>query len=500
MLVRRQLRTAFAVRTKGRQPVLRISRPVLVLPRSLATTVALRDWQAELRQLQLEEEQVEQQYPETSQNPPSRQIFVGNLPSKATEEDVYDTFAAFGAIRSVLLIEKPDGSSRGFGYVTFVGKQAARAALSARPQLFQQLLHVDYVDPRPRQIRRPPTSGSSLFLRSLPAAATEADLHEQFRYFGDVASIRITGTSAEVTFIREEDAIAAHEEFAAEPLYIHHRRIVVGYTPPPSTPSPPKASPSAHTVPQPRGNSGNPPSCWIFVSNLPFEAKAPDIREFFTQFGAVRSVSLAENPNGSSRGFGYVMFAEQEAATAAVSSATLNMSQRALLVDYIAPNMHMRTPAEPSAHLLRATCLRAATKSIRPSKQGDFVHLEFMRQEDAVAAYEHFVRAPLYLRGHKIRIDYAAYERPTKHTLTPNRRLYFWDFGEGGDEAALRLLLADVEPAVTAIRFFRDPNTGMNNRAGFIEFKTIDDATQAIERFHGNTTPYGPLNLEYGKM
>ncbi|MFP4071095.1 MAG: RNA recognition motif domain-containing protein [Desulfovibrionales bacterium] len=47
-----------------------------------------------------------------------KNIYVGNLPWSATEEEVREAFAAFGEVESVKLIEdRETGRPRGFGFV-----------------------------------------------------------------------------------------------------------------------------------------------------------------------------------------------------------------------------------------------------------------------------------------------------------------------------------------------------------------------------------------------
>lgn len=55
-------------------------------------------------------------------------IFVGNLPWSATEDQIRDMFSAHGAVDSVRLITDRDtGRSRGFGFVTMDDGDAVNA-------------------------------------------------------------------------------------------------------------------------------------------------------------------------------------------------------------------------------------------------------------------------------------------------------------------------------------------------------------------------------------
>jgi RNA recognition motif-containing protein len=58
-------------------------------------------------------------------------IYVGNLPREATEQDVRETFAEFGEVASVAIImDKFTGQSRGFGFVEMPNREEAQAALA----------------------------------------------------------------------------------------------------------------------------------------------------------------------------------------------------------------------------------------------------------------------------------------------------------------------------------------------------------------------------------
>ncbi|MEK9138676.1 MAG: RNA-binding protein [Bacteroidota bacterium] len=59
-------------------------------------------------------------------------IYVGNLPRQATEDDLRQAFQAFGEITSVNVIkDKFSGESKGFGFVEMAKKSEAEAAMTA---------------------------------------------------------------------------------------------------------------------------------------------------------------------------------------------------------------------------------------------------------------------------------------------------------------------------------------------------------------------------------
>ncbi|MFQ6108496.1 MAG: RNA recognition motif domain-containing protein [Candidatus Aminicenantales bacterium] len=57
-------------------------------------------------------------------------IYVGNLPQEATEEDLRQAFEAFGQVTSVKIItDKFTGNSRGFGFVEMPNSPEAQSAI-----------------------------------------------------------------------------------------------------------------------------------------------------------------------------------------------------------------------------------------------------------------------------------------------------------------------------------------------------------------------------------
>ena len=58
-------------------------------------------------------------------------IYVGNLPREATEEDLRQAFEAFGQVTSIKIItDKFTGDPRGFGFVEMSNSTEAQAAIS----------------------------------------------------------------------------------------------------------------------------------------------------------------------------------------------------------------------------------------------------------------------------------------------------------------------------------------------------------------------------------
>ena len=77
-------------------------------------------------------------------------LYVGNLPSTATQESVQALFSQYGPVESVVLIkDRETGLFKGFGFVEFQSKEDANKALELDGKDFEgQNLKVNVARPK----------------------------------------------------------------------------------------------------------------------------------------------------------------------------------------------------------------------------------------------------------------------------------------------------------------------------------------------------------------
>jgi RNA recognition motif-containing protein len=80
-----------------------------------------------------------------------------------------------------------------------------------------------------------------------------------------------------------------------------------------------------------------------------------------------------------------------------------------------------------------------------------FAHVQFEREEDAIACFEKYAAEPLWILDQSVRVDYAAARKTSRTTNPPTQKLYFYKFT--GDEAALRKILGELEASVQKVHF-----------------------------------------------
>lgn len=84
-------------------------------------------------------------------------IYVGNLPREATEDDLRQAFEAFGKLMAVNIIkDKFSGESKGFGFVEMQKRSEAEAAITAMngKELMGRALIVNEARPKSEGGRR----------------------------------------------------------------------------------------------------------------------------------------------------------------------------------------------------------------------------------------------------------------------------------------------------------------------------------------------------------
>ncbi|KAJ7585153.1 hypothetical protein C8J56DRAFT_788702 [Mycena floridula] len=147
---------------------------------------------------------------------------------------------------------------------------------------------------------------------------------------------------------------------------------------------------------------------------------------------------------------------------------------------YAADEVDVREALEPYGALKRVSVAYDFNKVSR-----GFAHVSFVNAADATAAMEN---EDLVIMGRRPRIDYAPVKPVINHP--PSHKCFFSNFI--GEESELhRALGEELAQKVVSIYFLKDKYTNQPTGSGFVDFKSVDDATTALE--HTN----GTLNLRY---
>jgi RNA recognition motif-containing protein len=109
--------------------------------------------------------------------------------------------------------------------------------------------------------------------------------------------------------------------------------------------------------------------------------------------------------------------------------------------------------------------------------------------KNSVSAVVSAAQEPFHMAGRDLIINYARPKVQNRPSADPCERLYFSGCHEG--EVALREVLKNVEDGIVNIHFLRDGNTGETLPTGFVEFNTVEAATEAINLFDGTDMDSG---------
>jgi RNA recognition motif-containing protein len=134
-----------------------------------------------------------------------RKLFVGQLSSDITKEDLQNYFSKFGTIEDVTIkYDVPGGRARGFAFILFDEKESIQKVLNVQTHLINQC----QIDPKPAH-RRPRLLNfiyviyfthffiavtnpvKKIFIGQLPPDFVEQDLSDYFSQFGIIDTIEL---------------------------------------------------------------------------------------------------------------------------------------------------------------------------------------------------------------------------------------------------------------------------------------------------------------------
>ena len=82
------------------------------------------------------------------------EIYVGNLPWSASDQDLTDAFSEFGNVeRASIIVERPSGRSKGFGFVTMNDAEEGNRAIEAMTGKDMQGRPLKVNEARPKEDR-----------------------------------------------------------------------------------------------------------------------------------------------------------------------------------------------------------------------------------------------------------------------------------------------------------------------------------------------------------
>ena len=250
----------------------------------------------------------------------AKKVFVGGLPNDVDEEELSTIFQRYGHIMDVSVKrDSRNGRSRGFGFVMFATDTDAANAASVQTMMIhgkrvEVQLAVPTGDPSLLTASRAAgwDSGCKVFVGGLAQECTEQHLVQYFSTFGAIASTEIkrdhtNGRSRGFGFVTFSKSSAAENARKAPPIEICGKQVEV-------LESMVRGDPALESV-----QRGPDPRRKVFIGGLPQTLTEKELKAVFERFGEVTFSEIKRDfSNDRSRGFGFIIFANEKAAQAAL--------------------------------------------------------------------------------------------------------------------------------------------------------------------------------------
>ncbi|KAI3938370.1 hypothetical protein MKW98_015269 [Papaver atlanticum] len=250
-------------------------------------------------------------------------IFIKNLDKAIDNKALHETFSAFGNILSCKIATDGSAQSKGYGFVQYDTEEAAQKAID---KLNGMLLNDKpvFVGPFLRKQERDMSSDkvkfNNVFVKNLSESTTDDELKKVFGEYGTITSAvvmrDVDGKSkcfGFVNFENTEDAGVAVE--ALNGKKIEDKEWFVGKAQKKNEREnelKEKFNTMKETVDKFQGVN-------LYVKNLDDSVDDDKLRELFVEFGTITSCKVMRDPNGISRGSGFVAFSTPEESSRALA-------------------------------------------------------------------------------------------------------------------------------------------------------------------------------------
>jgi len=217
--------------------------------------------------------------------------------------------------------DKHTGTSRGFGFVTFADPSSVDKVLAQSLKLDGRSIECKLAVPR-GQVQPTieyDTKRNKIFVGGIPLYLTDAQFTSFFSRFGEIKDATVmrdvtTGTSRGFGFVSFADPTSV-EKVLSQPLKIDGRDIEAKIA-----------------VPRAQVQSRK-----IFIGGLPLSLTQEDLKDYFSQYGAIVETSIQMTREGRSRGFGFITFEAESAYQQVIGTKTHTIANKTVEVKRVVP-------------------------------------------------------------------------------------------------------------------------------------------------------------------
>ncbi|XP_024398374.1 polyadenylate-binding protein 2 [Physcomitrium patens] len=257
-------------------------------------------------------------------------IFIKNLDKAIDNKALHDTFSAFGGILSCKVATDSSGQSKGYGFVQFEKEESAQSAIEKVNGMLLNDKQV-FVGPFVRRQERDLSGGVSKFnnvyVKNLGENTTDDELKKVFGAYGPISSAVVMrdneGKSKCFGFVNFELADDAAK--AVEALNGKKQDEKEWYVGRAQKKSEREAELRAKFEQERKSRIEKYQGVNLYLKNLDDAVDDEKLRELFAEYGTITSCKVMKDPQGQSRGSGFVAFSTPEEATRAVTEMNTKM-------------------------------------------------------------------------------------------------------------------------------------------------------------------------------
>ncbi|KAB1214740.1 Polyadenylate-binding protein 4 [Morella rubra] len=250
-------------------------------------------------------------------------IFIKNLDKAIDNKALHDTFSAFGTILSCKVATDQSGQSKGYGFVQFDNEEAGKNAIEKLNGMLlndKQVFVGPFLRKQERESAIDKNKFNNVYVKNLSESTAEEDLKTIFGEYGTITSVVVMrdgdGKSKCFGFVNFENSDdAAQSVEALNGKKFEDKEWYVG-----------KAQKKSEREMELKGGTEQNlkekvdkyEGLNLYVKNLDDSVTDDKLRELFSEFGTITSCKVMCDPNGISRGSGFVAFSTAEEASRAL--------------------------------------------------------------------------------------------------------------------------------------------------------------------------------------
>ncbi|XP_059457930.1 polyadenylate-binding protein 4-like [Corylus avellana] len=250
-------------------------------------------------------------------------IFIKNLDKAIDNKALHETFSSFGNILSCKIATDQSGQSKGYGFVQFDNEEAAKNAIEKLNGMLlndKQVFVGPFLRKHERESATDKNKFNNVYVKNLSESTSDEDLKNCFGEYGTITSAVVMrdadGKSkcfGFVNFENSDDAARAVEALNGKKF--EDKEWYVG-----------KAQKKSERELELKGGVEQNlkekvdkyEGLNLYVKNLDDSLTDDKLRELFSEFGTITSCKVMCDPNGMSRGSGFVAFSTAEEASRAL--------------------------------------------------------------------------------------------------------------------------------------------------------------------------------------